>query len=217
MSVSLIIYHAIHTLINPKTAKACFGVLIPNSLIIHWLYHGWSSSNSRSIYYVIKVMCLHCNIIAIGDTLYEYELIWSQLSTNRFVSPRASESALSYTHQGHNGLIIVANDSTLNFATPDWSQIYSDLKLSSVAIYRTESIPRHSGQMNPKSYLPRHRVCGQTKGWFVLVHSVNRTPIYRLSDNDLSLIWPCISRNAMVVWYWPHLISLGMNNWSMSK
>jgi len=48
-----------------------------------------------SINYVIKVMSSYCDTIAIGDTSDEYELIWSQLSPNKFVSPRASESALS--------------------------------------------------------------------------------------------------------------------------
>jgi len=106
----------------------------------------------RSANYVIKVMSSYCNTIAIGDTSYEYELIWSQLSTNRFVSPRASESALSYTHRVRNGLMIAANDRTLNLTTLYWSEIYSILQLSCFAIYWTESIRRHSGHMNRKSH-----------------------------------------------------------------
>jgi hypothetical protein len=50
----------------------------------------------------MKVTCSYCNTIAIGDTSYEYKLMWSQISTNRFLSRRASESALPYTHQVRN-------------------------------------------------------------------------------------------------------------------
>ena len=121
----------------------------------------------RSINYVIKIMSSYCDTIAIGNTSYEYELIWSQLSTNMFVSPGASESALSYTHQVCNGLMIAANDRTLNLTTLYWSQIYSIPQLSCFAICWTESITRHSGRMNPRSHLPRPRKCGRTKGWFV--------------------------------------------------
>ena len=95
----------------------------------------------ESTNYVIKVLWSYCDTIAIGDTSYRYELIRSQLSTNRFVSPRASESALSYTHRVCIGLMIAANDWTLNLTTLYWSQIYSNLQLSCFAIYRTESIP----------------------------------------------------------------------------
>ena len=120
-----------------------------------------------SINYVIKVMSSYCNTIVIGDTSYRYKLIWSQLSINRFVSPRARESALSYTHQVSNGLIIVVNDRTLNLTTLYWSQMYSILQLSCFAIYWAESIPCHSGHMNPKSYVLRPRRCGRSKGWLV--------------------------------------------------
>ena len=120
-----------------------------------------------SINYIIQVMSSYCDTIAIGDTLYAYELIWSQLSTNWFLSPRTSESALPYTHRVRIGLMIAANDRTLNLTTLHRSQIYSILQLSCFAIYWTESIPRHSGHMNPRSYLPRPRKCGRTKGWFV--------------------------------------------------
>jgi len=122
---------------------------------------------AMSINYVIKITSSYCDTIAIGDTSYESELIWSQLSTNRFLSPRASESALSYTHRVCNGLMIAANDRTLNLTTLYWSQIYSFLQLSWFAIHWTESIPRHSGRMNPTSHLPRSRNCGRTKGGFV--------------------------------------------------
>jgi len=125
-------------------------------------------------------MCSYCDLIAMGDTSYEYERVWSQWSTNTFVSPRASESALSYTHQVHNALMIAANDRILILTTLYSSTIYSDLKLSCFAIYRTESIPRHSGQVNPRSYSPRPRNCGRMKGWFASVHLVNRAPIYMI-------------------------------------
>jgi hypothetical protein len=105
-----------------------------------------------SINYVIKVMSSYCDTTAIGDTWYEYKLIWSQLSTNWFVSPRASESALSYTHRVHNSLMIVANDRTLNLTTLYWSQRYSILKLSCFAVYQTESILHHSEHTNRKCH-----------------------------------------------------------------
>jgi len=118
----------------------------------------------RGINYVIKVMCSDCDTIDIGDTSYGSDLIWSQISTTRFVSPRANESALSYTHWVRNGSTIAANNRTLNLTTLYWSQIYSDLQQCSFAIYQMECILHHSGHMNPKSYLPKHRECGQTKG-----------------------------------------------------
>jgi len=121
----------------------------------------------RSFDYVIKVMSSDCNTIAIGDASWSYKHIWSQLSTNRFVSPRASDSALSYTHRVHNGLMIAANDRTPYMTTHYWSQIYSILQLSWFAIDWMESIPRHSGDMNPRFHSPRARKCGRTEGWFV--------------------------------------------------
>jgi hypothetical protein len=48
-----------------------------------------------------------CDTIAIGDTSYEYMLIWSQSSTNRFLA------AVSCTHWVCNHLTITANDRTL--------------------------------------------------------------------------------------------------------
>jgi len=119
------------------------------------------------INYIIKVMSSYCDTTAIGDTSYAYELIWSQLSTNRFVSPRASERALSYTHRVRNGLIIAANDRTLSLTALYWNQIYSILHQSYFAIYQMGSIPHHSGHMNPRSHLPRPGKGGRTKGWFV--------------------------------------------------
>jgi hypothetical protein len=92
-------------------------------------------------------MSSYCNTIAIGGTSYEYDLIWSQLSTNWFLWPTACESALSYTHWVRNRLLIAANARTLNLTTLNWSQVYSILQLSCFAIYCTESIPRHLGRM----------------------------------------------------------------------
>jgi len=162
-------------------------------------------------------MCSYCDTIAIHDTENGYELIWTQLSTNRFLSPRPSESAHSYTHRVCNGLTIAANVRTLIWTTLYWGQMYSDLQLSSFAIYRTESILHLSRHMNPKSHSPRHRERGRTEGWFISVHSVDMTLIYRLLFNIISVIWPCISQDAMVVWYWRHHISLGTNHSSMSR
>jgi len=105
----------------------------------------------RSANYVIKEISSYCDTIAIGNISYCSELIWSQLSTNRFMSSRASESALSYTHRVRNSLMIAANNRTLNLTTLYWSQIYSILQLSCFAIYWTENIPRHSAHMNRKS------------------------------------------------------------------
>jgi len=119
---------------------------------------------SRSINYVMKVMCMYCDTIAIVDTSFGYELIWCQSSTIRFMSPRASENALSYTHRVRNGITIAANDRTLNLTTLYWCQICCDLQLPSFVKYQPESIQRHSGHMNRKSYSPIHKECGRTKG-----------------------------------------------------
>ena len=67
----------------------------------------------------------------------------------------AKESALSYTHEVRNGLMIEANDRTINSTMLYWSQIYSILQVSCFAIYWTDSIPHHSGHMNRKSHLPQ--------------------------------------------------------------
>jgi hypothetical protein len=68
----------------------------------------------RSIQYFIKVICSYCDTIAIGNTLFESHLVWSQSSTNRCVSPRGSESALSNTHRVRNSFMIAASNRTLN-------------------------------------------------------------------------------------------------------
>jgi len=115
---------------------------------------GWVLMPMR-INYIIKVMSSYYDTIAIGDTSYRYELIQSQLSTNRLVSLRASESALTYTHRVRNGLMIATNDRTLNLTMLYWSRIYSILQLSCIAIYWMESIPRHTGHMNRKSRSPQ--------------------------------------------------------------
>jgi len=167
---------------------------------------GWVLT-PRSINYVIKVMSSYCDTIAIGDTPYEYKLFWSQLSINRFVSPRASESALPYSHQVRNSLIIAANDRTLNLTTLYCSQIYCIVQLSCFAIYWTESIPRHSGHINPKAYLLWPRGCGWNKGWFLYIDLGDRTPIHQVLITSLSLIWLCIFLDEVVVLYWRHLIS----------
>jgi len=168
----------------------------------------------RSNNYVMKVICSYCDTIAIGDTSYEYQLIWSQSSLNKFVSPGPNGRALSYTHRILIGLMITVNDRTLNLTTLYWCQIYSILQLSCFAIYQMESIPCHSGHMNPRSHLPRPGKCGQTKGWFVYVHSVDWAPIYWSLVIDLSSIWLCISWDAIVFWHWQHLISWGINHWT---
>jgi len=138
------------------TASTSFTSTIDSHVLTH-----------RSFIYVIKVICSSCDIIAIGNTSYGYELIWSQLSTNSFTSPRASESALSYTHRVRNSLTILANDKILNVTPVYWSQTYSDLQRSTFAIYSTEGIPHHSRPTNPMSYLPRYRKYGRNKGWIV--------------------------------------------------
>jgi len=156
------IYQTIHTLTNPKTAKACFGVLICNCPLssLPSTIDG-PVQTLRSINKVIKVLSSYSDTIGIGNTSYEYELIWSKLSTNRFLSPTACESALSYTNWVCNGLMIVANDRTLNSTALYWSQIYSILQLNSFAIYWMESIPRHPEHMNHKSHSPQTK-----KVWF---------------------------------------------------
>jgi len=147
------------------------------------------------------VICSYCDTIAIGDTSYEHELLWSQLSLNKFVSPRPNGSALSYTHRVLMGLMITANDRTLNLTTFHWRQIYSSVQLDCFAIYRTESIPCHSGHINPRCHLPRPGKCGRTKGLFLSVHSVDWAQIYWWMVIDSSPIWLCISWDAIVFWH----------------
>ena len=120
-----------------------------------------------NITYIIKVTSSYCDTIAIGDTLQSYKPIWSQLSTNRFVSPRASESAHSYTHRVCIGSSIAANYRTLNLTTLYGSQIFSIRQLSRFAIYCTEhSAPLRSYE-SKDLFLPGPRMCGGTNGWFV--------------------------------------------------
>ena len=175
--------------------------------------HSWVPIVKRMIC-AIEVISLYCYTIAIIDSSYEYELIWSQLPTNSFLSPRACESGLSYAKPVHNGLLIAAMNRTLNLLTLYWSQIYSILQLSCFAIYQMESILHHSGLLNPKSYLPWPRSCVCNKGWFVQVYSLDRTVIYPWLVIKLSPISLCVTRDTIVVWYWWHHISLGMNHWS---
>jgi len=140
--------------------------------------------------------------------MYRYKLIYSQLATLGFVSPRASESALSYTHRIHNTFTIMAHYRTLNLTTHYWRQIYSNLQLSCFAIYWMESISCYSR-------LSLIRPDEPGKGWLLYVHSVDGAPIYGLLVTIISLIWLCISRDATVVKYWRHIISPGMNHGTM--
>jgi hypothetical protein len=114
--------------------------------------------------YIIKIICLKCNIIAICDTLYEYELIRSQLWTSRFLSPSASESAHRYTHRVSNCFIIAANARTGNFTMLYLSQMYSILQLRCFAINWTESILHHLGHKNRESHSPQTKKVWSTLG-----------------------------------------------------
>jgi len=76
-----------------------------------------------------------CDNIALGNTWYEHKLIGSTLSTTRFVSPGPHKSALSYTDNVRNSLMIVATARTLNLTALNWTQICSILQLSDFAIY----------------------------------------------------------------------------------
>ena len=69
------IHQTIHALNNPKTAKACFGVLIRTAFVILASTIDGQVLTSRSSNYVIKVISPYCDTIAIGDTSYEFELI----------------------------------------------------------------------------------------------------------------------------------------------
>jgi hypothetical protein len=84
---------------------------------------------SRSINNIIKVLCSYCDTIAIGNTLYWYELIWCQFSTNRFMSARAGESMLAKNHRVYNSPTTAANDRSLNMTMLYWSQIFIYLQL----------------------------------------------------------------------------------------
>jgi hypothetical protein len=119
--------------------------------------------------------------MAIGDTSYEYELIWSELLTNRVVSRRASDSALSYSHRVRNGLMIAAKDRTLNLTTLNWSQIYSILQLNCSAIYWMKSIPCHSGHLNHKSDSPQIKQVWSIQ-WLIHISPFGR------EGSDISII-----------------------------
>jgi len=62
------------------------------------------------INHVNRVIFSYCGTLANDNTLNQYEFISSQLSAIRFVSPRASETAQSYTHWVHDSVTITAND-----------------------------------------------------------------------------------------------------------
>jgi hypothetical protein len=113
----------------------------------------------RSIMYVMKGMCWVCDLMGIGDTSYRYEFMWCQLSTNWFVSPRASENTLWCTQWIHSGFTIAAYDRSLNLTALNWSHIYGYLQLSCFAIYQMDSIPYHLGHNNHTFSSPQtHKV-----------------------------------------------------------
>jgi len=160
-------------------------------------------------------MCQLWDSITISDSSYRYELIWSQLSSNRFVSPRAGDSAITYTPRVRNGLMIAANNRTLNLSMLHWSQIYSVLQLSYFAICQIESIPCCSGNMNRKAHLPQALKMWLKQG---LIHSMP----FGWQNSNLSIIgkshsflMTLHSSRSVVVWNWRHLISQRMNHWSM--
>jgi len=109
----------------------------------------------RRINYIIQQMFLNCDTIAIGYTSYRHKVIWSQIWMNRFMSPRASESALSYTHRLWNCLTVPAYNRSLNMTILYWTKIYRYLRLSCCTIYWMESIPCRLGYMNLKSCSPQ--------------------------------------------------------------
>jgi hypothetical protein len=145
----------------------------------------------RSISYVIKVICSYCDTIAIGDTLYEYELIWSQLSTNSFGSPRASESALSYNHRVRNGLMIVANNWTLNLTSLYWSQ-YTVFYNWAVLPYIGWRVSRTT-QNICKSHSP------QTKKVWSKSELIRISPFGRLGSNISIIMYWLISFMALYI------------------
>jgi hypothetical protein len=93
----------------------------------------------------------------------------------------------------------------------DWIQIFNYQLLSCYAIYRMESILRHPGHINPKSYMPRTRQIGRNKGWLVIVPLVHWTPIsifdYWLISYLNLPIWRChsglISMTSHLMRNWP--------------
>jgi hypothetical protein len=181
MSVSLIYIRRSTPLTFVRLQKPVSEILFVTALVILASTMDGRVLTLMSANYVIKVVSSYCDTIAIGDISYYYEPIQSQLSTTRFVSPRASESALSYTHWVRNGLMITANDRTPNLSMFYWSQIYSILQLGCFALYWTESIPRHSGHMNRKSHLPQTKKLWSKQG---LIHI---SP-FGWQDSDISII-----------------------------
>ena len=67
------------------------------------------------INHVNRVIFVYCDTLANGNTLNQYQFISSQLSTIRFLSPRASETAIPYTHWVHNSVTITAKDRFLTW------------------------------------------------------------------------------------------------------
>jgi hypothetical protein len=112
-----------------------------------------------------------------------------------FVSPRASECALSYAHQVRNDLMIAANARTLNMTTLNWSQLSSILQLSCFAIYWTESILCNLGHMNHKSHSPQTKKVWSKKGL------IRISPFGRLGS-DVSIIryW-LVSYMTLLIWW----------------
>jgi hypothetical protein len=156
----------IHTFNNQNTAKDCFAVHIGNCLII-LAFNCWlSSSISQEYYYIIKVMNLDCEKIAISTTSYRNKLIRSQLSTNRFMLPKPSDSGPSYTPQIHNSLTIPSNNRSLDMTILYCSERYSTLELNCFAKYWMESTLRNFKYPNHRSYLPRPSMWGRNQGCF---------------------------------------------------
>jgi hypothetical protein len=160
---------------------------------------------------------MYCDTIAIGNPLYESELIRGQLATNWFLLPLASQYALSYRHWVRNGLTIEANDRSYNFTILHWSQIYRSLPLSFLPYieFRVSCTTQDAWIPSPI----RHKAirCSWSNSWFVQVHSVNWTPIYRLPVTGSSFISVWISQHGIMLWCSWHLISREMNHWSVSK
>lgn len=144
---------------------------------------------------IIKKMSCYGNNIDIGDTSNEYELIWSHLTTNRIMSPSASESSLLCTYMVHNCLIIAENDRTLNLTKNDWSQIYGFLQLSCFVIYWTESIPHHSECKNHTSHSPKAKKVLLKKGLIgICQFGPQHSNLPSISDRPISNMTVHISR-----------------------
>jgi len=175
------IYQTIRNLNNPKTVKACFGVHIRK-----WLSFLPSAIDGRvltpmSNTYIMKILSSFCDTVTIVDTSYTYELIPSQLSTNRFVSPGASECAIDDTHWVRNGAMIAVNDRILNLTTLFWSQLYSILQLSCSChiLNREYSAPLRTHE----SQVPYDQTKNVWSHWTL----IGITPFSRL-DSNISII-----------------------------